>query len=177
MSKISCERMKGRQLNTSFGQFHFDQQGIAEVPDEHVNKLLALNGYKLVGGKPAEPENEDNQEDAPDAQNAAEGGQVDKTSEEEKDDQKNDESDAEQSEEGDGQEDEEQPDEKEDAEQGNEEDEEEPEKSGKPAVTVEYLNGKNVAQLKKIAKDNGIDLAGATKKDEIIPIILGAMNQ
>lgn len=173
MSKISCERMKGRQLTTSFGQFHFDQQGIVEVPDEHVNKLLALNGYKLVGGKPAEPEKEDNQEDAPDAQNAAEGGQVDKTSEEEEDDQKNDESDAEQSEEGAGQEDEEQPDDtgEEDAEQ------KEPEKSGKPAVTVEYLNGKNVAQLKKIAKDNGIDLAGATKKDEIIPIILGAMNQ
>lgn len=173
MSKISCEHMKGRQLTTSFGQFSFDQQGIAEVPDEHVNKLLALNGYKLVGGKPAEPEKGDNQEDAPDDQNAAEGGQVDKTSENEEDDQKNDESDAEQSEEGAGQEDEEQPDDtgEEDAEQ------EEPEKSGKPAVTVEYLNGKNVAQLKKIAKDNNIDLAGAAKKDEIIPIILGAMNQ
>lgn len=161
MSKVSCERMKGRQLNTAFGQFKFDQQGIAEVPDEHVNKLLTLNGYKLVGDKPAEPE----KEDVPDAQNGAESGQVDKTSNGGENDQNDDESGVEQSEE-----DENQNDEVEDAEQ-------EPEKSDKPAVTVEYLNGKNVAQLKKIAKDNGIDLAGATKKDEIIPIILGAMNQ
>lgn len=162
MSKVSCERMKGRQLNTAFGQFKFDQQGIAEVPDEYVNKLLTLNGYKLVGDKPAEPE----KEDVPDVQNGAESGQVDKTS----NGGENDENGVEQSEEDAGQEDENQPDEVEDAEQ-------EPEKSDKPAVTVEYLNGKNVAQLKKIAKDNGIDLAGATKKDEIIPIILGAMNQ
>lgn len=178
MSKILCERMKGRQLNTAFGQFNFDQQGIAEVPDEHANKLLALNGYKLVGGKPAEPEKEDTQESVFGAQDAAEGGQMDKTSDEGENDQNDDESDAEQSGEDAGQEDEKQLEqsgdetEEEDAEQG-----EEPEKSGKPAVTVEYLNGKNVAQLKKIAKDNGIDLTGATKKDEIIPIILGAMNQ
>lgn len=170
MSKISCGRMKGRQLNTSFGQFKFDQQGIAEVPDEHVNKLLALSGYKLVGGKPAEPEKEDTQEDEPDAQNGAENGQMDKTSNEGENDQNDDESDAEQSGEDDGQEEEKQPDE-------TEGEEDEPAKGGKPAVTVEYLNGKNVAQLKKIAKDNGIDLAGAAKKDEIIPIILGAMNQ
>lgn len=173
MSKILCERMKGRQLNTAFGQFAFDQQGIAEVPDEHVNKLLALNGYKLVGGKSAEPE----KEDASDAQNGAENGQVDKTSNEGEDDQKNDESDAEQSEEGAGQEDEDQTEDSDDGEDAEQENEEEPEKGGKSAVTVEYLNGKNVAQLKKIAKDNNIDLAGAAKKDEIIPIILGAMNQ
>lgn len=171
MSKILCERMKGRQLNTAFGQFNFDQQGIAEVPDEHANKLLALNGYKLVGGKPAEPEKEDTQENAPDAQNAAEGSQVDKTSKEEENGQDDDESGVEQAGK-DVQEDEEQP-----IQDGEEDTEQEPEKSGKPAVTVEYLNGKNVAQLKKIAKDNNIDLAGATKKDEIIPIILGAMNQ
>lgn len=177
MSKISCERMKGRQLTTAFGQFSFDQQGIAEVPDEHVNKLLALNGYKLVGGKPAEPKKENTQEDDPDAQSDAENGQVDKTSNEGEDDQKNDESDAEQSEEGAGQVDEDHPDETGDGKDTEQEVEEEPGKSGKPAVTVEYLNGKNVAQLKKIAKDNNIDLAGAAKKDEIIPIILGAMNQ
>lgn len=164
MSKILCERMKGRQLNTAFGQFSFDSQGIAEVPDEHVNKLLALSGYKLVGGKPAEPKEEDEQEDASGAQNDAENGQVDKTSNEGENDQKNDEGDAEEAEKDGTQEDEEEP------------EDDEPEK-GKPAVTVEYLNGKNVAQLKKIAKDNNIDLVGATKKDEIIPIILGAMNQ
>lgn len=39
----------------------------------------------------------------------------------------------------------------------------------------EELEGKNVAQLKKIAKDNNIDLQGATKSDEIKAIIIGAM--
>lgn len=169
MSKILCERMKGRQLNTAFGQFSFDQQGITEVPDEHVNKLLALNGYKLVGGKPVEPEKGNAQGDASGAQDDAENGQVDKTSTEGENDQNDEKNDAEQSGEDDGQDDEDQ----------NEEtgEDEEPEKGGKPAFTVEYLNGKNVAQLKKIAKDRGIDLVGATKKDEIIPIILGAVNQ
>ena len=168
MSKILCERMKGRQLNTAFGQFSFDSQGIAEVPDEHVNKLLTLSGYKLVGGKPAEPKEEDEQGDASGAQNDAENGQVDKTSDEGENDQKNDEGDAEEAKKDGTQEDDEETEE--------EPEDDEPEK-GKPAVTVEYLNGKNVAQLKKIAKDNNIDLVGATKKDEIIPIILGAMNQ
>ena len=172
MSKILCERMKGRQLNTAFGQFSFDQQGITEVPDEHVNKLLALNGYKLVVGKPVEPEKGNAQGDASGAQNDAENGQVDKTSTEGENNQNDEKNDAEQSGEDDGQDDEDQ-----NEATGEDGEDEEPDKSGKPAFTVEYLNGKNVAQLKKIAKDRGIDLVGATKKDEIIPIILGAVNQ
>ena len=172
MSKILCERMKGRQLNTAFGQFSFDQQGITEVPDEHVNKLLALNGYKLVGGKPVEPEKGNAQGDASGAQNDAENGQVDKTSTEGENNQNDEKNDAEQSGEDDGQDDEDQ-----NEATGEDGEDEEPDKSGKPAFTVEYLNGKNVAQLKKIAKDRGIDLVRATKKDEIIPIILGAVNQ
>ena len=172
MSKILCERMKGRQLNTAFGQFSFDQQGITEVPDEHVDKLLALNGYKLVGGKSVEPEKGNAQGDASGAQNDAENGQVDKTSTEGENNQNDEKNDAEQSGEDDGQDDEDQ-----NEATGEDGEDEEPDKSGKPAFTVEYLNGKNVAQLKKIAKDRGIDLVGATKKDEIIPIILGAVNQ
>ena len=42
-------------------------------------------------------------------------------------------------------------------------------------LTEEVLTTKNVPQLRKIAKDNDIDLNGATKKDEIIAIILGSM--
>ena len=34
------------------------------------------------------------------------------------------------------------------------------------------LNTKNVAQLRKIAKDNGIDIGDASKKDEIIAILM-----
>lgn len=43
--------------------------------------------------------------------------------------------------------------------------------------TEESLSTKNVPQLRKIAKDNNIDIAGANKKDEIIAIIIGAMNK
>lgn len=36
------------------------------------------------------------------------------------------------------------------------------------------LHAKNVAQLRKIAKDNGIDLGDASKKDEIIAVLMKA---
>lgn len=41
-------------------------------------------------------------------------------------------------------------------------------------LSEDFLNGKNIMQLKKIAKDNNIELSGANKKDEIISIILAA---
>lgn len=41
-------------------------------------------------------------------------------------------------------------------------------------LSEEFLNGKNIMQLKKIAKDNNIELSGANRKDEIISIILAA---
>lgn len=44
-------------------------------------------------------------------------------------------------------------------------------------LSEEVLNGKNIMQLKKIAKDNNIELSGANKKDEIISIILAAKVQ
>lgn len=147
MSKVKCERMKGRQLNTSFGKFQFDSKGVVEVSDEDAEKLLALKGYKLV----------DEQESAPDDQEGAKSEQVDKNPPENENTQDDDENDGEQDD--------------------NDDDEPDEDAEKKSGMTVEYLNGKNVAQLKKIAKDKGIDLAGATKKDEIIPIILGNISQ
>jgi len=44
-------------------------------------------------------------------------------------------------------------------------------------LSEDVLNGKNIMQLKKIAKDNNIELSGANKKDEIISIILAAKAQ
>lgn len=41
-------------------------------------------------------------------------------------------------------------------------------------ITEETLNEKNVMQLKKIAKDLGVELDGASKKDQIIELILEA---
>lgn len=67
-------------------------------------------------------------------------------------------------------------DEKPQEEDENTSDEEDAEGVAEAEYTEESLMEKNVPQLKKVAKDNNIDLAGATKKDEIIAIILGAMN-
>lgn len=60
------------------------------------------------------------------------------------------------------------------------EDKEEPVESDEDTgeeLSEEVLNGKNIMQLKKIAKDNNIELSGANKKDEIISIILAANTQ
>lgn len=60
------------------------------------------------------------------------------------------------------------------------EDKEEPVESDEDTgeeLSEEVLNGKNIMQLKKIAKDNNIELSGANKKDEIISIILAANAQ
>lgn len=58
--------------------------------------------------------------------------------------------------------------------------EEEPVESDEDAgeeLSEDVLNGKNIMQLKKIAKDNNIELSGANKKDEIISIILASNAQ
>lgn len=168
MSKVLCERMKGRPLVTAFGTFQFDSQGVADVPDEHVEKLLTLKGYREIGKEDEQP-TETQQENAPDDQNDSENIQVGENASEEKNDQENDESNGEDVQvENTG---------------GDDEDEETSADSQgvaddqKEVVTADTFEGKNVAQLKKIAKDNNIDLAGATKKDEIIPILIGAMNK
>lgn len=44
-------------------------------------------------------------------------------------------------------------------------------------LSEDVLYVKNIMQLKKIAKDNNIELSGANKKDEIISIILAANAQ
>lgn len=160
--KILCERMKGRQLNTAFGSFQFDSQGITEVPAEYANALLALNGYTLVDGSPAEQgEGEPDGEGVPAEQNGAENDLSGETSGSEENTQDGDEGEPERESEEDT--------------EDEEDDDAEDNKNGSNGLTVEYLNTKNVAQLKKIAKTHNVDLAGAVKKDEIIPIILGAV--
>lgn len=169
MSTIKNERMKGRTLTTSFGKFAFNSEGVAEVPDEHANKLLALKGYKIVGEAPKGDENDDEQGKVGENPTGGENSQNDDESNagnEEKDDETEDEGsnpDAE----GEGSDD-----------TSNSEgvaDGDNEEKVVETTFSPEELEGKNVPQLKKIAKDNGIDLQGATKSDEIKAIIIGAM--
>lgn len=139
MSKIFNNRLKGKQLSTSYGKVQFNSDGVAEIENEElVEKLLELNGYKLVEGDENAAENHQEKPDAG------------KTSTAEETTQKNAEDTSEDEEEDDG--------------------------VAETEYTEESLMEKNVPQLKKVAKDNDIDLAGATKKDEIIAIILGALN-
>lgn len=65
----------------------------------------------------------------------------------------------------------------EEVEQDAEEPDEEADVESGEELSEEVLNGKNIMQLKKIAKDNNIELSGANKKDEIISIILAANAQ
>lgn len=169
MSKIiRCERMKGRKLNTSFGVFAFDSKGEVEVADEDAKKLLTLKGYTQVG--------EASEEGCDDDENDVKEPQVNSSSTEE---EKQQESDASQV--------------KDDEQTGDnsavtENEDKEPEKEPSTEVadentdegikiTVEELESKNVPQLKKIASENGIDLNGATKKNDIIPILIGALSE
>lgn len=140
MSKIINNRLKGKQLATSYGKVQFNSDGVAEIENEElVEKLLKLNGYKLVEG---DENSDENRQEEPDAG---------KTSAAEETTQKNDED-------------------------TSEDEPEEDDGVAETEYTEESLMEKNVPQLKKVAKDNDIDLAGATKKDEIIAVILGALN-
>ena len=96
MAHIMNLRMKSKKLITSFGMMEFDEHGIAELPDDHLESFLQMKGF----------------ERAPKAQ-------VDPNEPEE-----------------------------------------------------DNLEKLNVLQLKKYAKERGIDLNGANKRDEIIQAIL-----
>lgn len=54
-----------------------------------------------------------------------------------------------------------------------EEEKPEEEPADNAELDEEEIRKMNVPQLKKYAKDNGIDLGDATKKDEILEVILG----
>lgn len=158
MSKIFNNRLKGKQLATSQGLIQFNAEGVADISNEElVEKLLELKGYTLVEGDGKSSENPDKTP------------KVEKTLDEKENTQKNDEDDSKSDEENDNAEDKEKND-------SDEEDETKNDAEGDDGVwTEEKLTAiKNVAQLKKIAKDNNIDLQGATKSDEIKAIIIGA---
>lgn len=155
MSKVFNNRLKGKQLATSIGLIQFDANGVADIADEEmVEKLLELKGYSLA----EEGENS--------AQNLEKDSETEKTSPEEKNTQENDENTSE-----DVQDEEDKVEDKSEEVEGDLED-----AADEGAWTEEKLANKNVPQLKKIAKDNNIDLNGASKKDEIIAIILGALS-
>ena len=157
MSKVTNLRMKSKRLVIGQDMVEFDAAGVAEVTSEQADILVGLNGgYSVL-----EDENIDPQDENP--------PQVDKSSNEEEKPQIEDS--------GVSGEDETIPEEKPEIETTEEEiPEDEDDKTSESAkFDAEDLDNMTVPALKKVAKDNGIDLAGATKKDDIIPIILGSM--
>lgn len=149
MVRLVSKTMKNRPLVTKWGKIQFDAQGVAEVEDEVGEKLSQLDGYSLEGedSTPDDSKQQDNE---------------DTTS----DEQKNDDSQKENSEQ------------ESDDEESTVEDEEESttdDEAGADAQGDEEkpdLSGMNVAQLRKFAKDNNIEIpAGVTKRDAILEVI------
>lgn len=151
MSKVRNENMKGKTVVMACGQVSFDSQGIAEIPDDFAVELVQLNGYEAVDGIP-QP-NPEADETLAETETQQEDAETDENGQEETQPEEN-------------------PDQTENDEEKSEDDAQGKDES---TLTIADLEGKNVAQLKKVAKDNDVDLAGATKKDEIMSIIIGAL--
>ena len=149
MSKIFNGNHKGKSIATAIGLISFDENGIAEVDDEEmVEKLLQLDGYERPEGEEVSEQPKQSEHH----QNEAKQPEVKENSSGGENTQENDEDNSDDEKEKVGE-----------------------EKSEGEELTEEVLTTKNVPQLRKIAKDNNIDLNGATKKDEIVAIILGSM--
>lgn len=155
MSKVRNENMKGKTVVMACGQVSFDAQGIAEIPDDFAVELVQLNGYEAVDGipQPNPEENPEADETSTETETQQEDAGTDENGQEETQPEEN-------------------PDQTENDEEKSEDDAQGKDES---TLTIADLEGKNVAQLKKVAKDNDVDLAGATKKDEIMSIIIGAL--
>lgn len=128
MSKIINQKMKGRTLITSFGEFKFDKDGVVEILDDKVVKALtSLAGYSVAAKLQDTEETTEVGKDIPVENNldTKEKDEIEDAGESEND-----------------------------------------------SVSEDELSKMNVPQLKKYAKDNGIDLGDASKKDEILEVIL-----
>lgn len=128
MSKIINQKMKGRTLITSFGEFKFDKDGVVEILDDKVVKALtSLAGYSVVAKL------QDTEETTEVGKDISVENNLDTKEKDEIEDAGESENDS---------------------------------------VSEDELSKMNVPQLKKYAKDNGIDLGDASKKDEILEVIL-----
>lgn len=156
MSKVFNNRLKGKELATSAGKIAFNAAGIADIQDEElVQKLLQLKGYSVVDTDSKEDEasakvEQKQVEETPEAPKVEENSTEEESAQEDDESTSNDE--------------EETADSKED-------------EASSDELSEENLSKLTVMQLKKIAADHDVDLLGATKKSEMIAIIIGAVNQ
>lgn len=59
MAHIMNLRMKSKKLITSFGMMEFDEHGIAELPDDHLESFLQMKGFERASKAQDEPEEDD----------------------------------------------------------------------------------------------------------------------
>lgn len=171
MSKIINPKMKGRKLTTSLGMVEFDETGVAEVSEEQSDLLSSLGGYDIL----TEDENSGQEDEIPDKM----GKSSDKQENQQGEDKGVSPEDEGETLKDNTSEDKKLNEEKETpkVEKSDEDDEDNEDiDTDTDILTEDELSKMNVPQLKKVAKENDIDLNGATKKDDIIPIILGAIN-
>lgn len=151
MSKLYNPNKANEQIAFAGGTAIFDAEGYTEVADEVAKRLSTLPGYSLVD------EN---------GEIAIETEEVESNPTQDDDQTISDTEDTEN--------DVEAPSTEEENADGDKSDKDDTSEAS--AEFAKRLSKMNVAQLKKYARENNIDLYGATKKDPIISIIMGATN-
>lgn len=166
MATLKNVAYANKDLVTAYGTFHFSETGETEIDESAGKKLATIQGFSLIGDT-EEPEQKNDSVE----QDAEEDEQGENPTPEEEDAQETEENDEDEpeSEEPDESEDseDEEPDDSENPDENTDEDAEEDE------ITEDKLQEYTVAELKKYAKDNGIDIGTAYKKQDIINVIIG----
>ena len=155
MATLKNVAYANKDLVTAYGTFHFSENGETEIDESAGKKLATLKGFSLVGDTEEHEQKNDSVE-----QDAEEDEQGENPTHEEENAQETEENAESDSDEDD---DEEEPDDSENPDEDAEEDE----------ITEDELQDYTVAELKKYAKDNGIDIGTASKKQDIINVIVG----
>ena len=153
MAILKNKAYANKGLVTAYGTFHFSENGETEIDEATGKKLATLQGFSLIGDT-EEPEQENDSVE----QDAEKDEQGENPTPEEENAQETEENDEPESEDED-----EEPDNSENADEDAEEDE----------ITEDELQEYTVAELKKYAKNNGIDIGTASKKQDIINVIIG----
>lgn len=165
MATLKNVAYANKDLVTAYGTFHFSETGETEIDESAGKKLATIQGFSLIG-ESEEPEQENDSVEQ-DAEEDEQGENPTPEEENAQETEENGEPESEEPDESDDDDEDEEPDDSENPDENADEDAEEDE------ITEDKLQEYTVAELKKYAKDNGIDIGTAYKKQDIINIIIG----
>ena len=156
MATLKNVAYANKDLVTAYGTFHFSETGETEIDESAGKKLATIQGFSLIGDT-EEPEQKNDYVE----QDAEEDEQGENLTPEEENAQETEENG--------------EPENEPESEENNEgeSDESEDEDAEEDEITEDELQEYTVAELKKYAKDNGIDIGTASKKQDIINVIIG----